>query len=77
MAAEDVKNIDARVKAFFENIEKQLNKLKEQVDSDSFAKAISKQLSDITINLSLNEQSKLDFKKELKNIKLNTQMQLI
>ena len=62
---EDIKDIEAQINRVFATIEEKIDKLKEQLNSDTFAQAISKQLTDLKINLSLDEKAKTEFTRKL------------
>ena len=63
--ADYISDIDKQLKQIHSMFERAIEKLQQQLSSDDFAQAISKQLSNININLSLDEQSKTKFINEI------------
>lgn len=60
-----ISDIDKQLKQIYSMFEKAIEKLQQQLGSDTFAQEISKQLSNININLSLDEKSKANFINEI------------
>lgn len=61
----EIADIDAQLKRIHSMFEKAIEKLQQQLGSETFAQEISKQLSNIKINLSLDEKSKTNFINEI------------
>ena len=61
-------DIETKVQKIITAFENAISKLQKQIDSDSFAQAISKQLSDVKISLSLPDNAKSKLINEINNV---------